>query len=228
MKTGTLIPTAVMPLVGTSIEEAVDQVCALADDQGRAITLEFNGIRIEVQDRYLMLLSELVGRRQAYVAAYHAACELETKRRRRSAKGRWAALKRIMQRWYMERTIAAEERRGFSRFAIKNRELWDARLAIEADDRLGTMLLRYAARWANYMERELRRGKTVLECAGVTSHKADIEGMSGASWNISMNLLIAVWEHGDELAEYKATTWVGAAERGQAKRSEKAKSQEVN
>ena len=208
-----LIPTAVRPLVGTRIEEAIDAACILADEEHARLALEFNDIRIEVTPRSDLSLPEIVGRRQALLDAYQAACDLKSRQYRRSLRGRWACLELAFRRWHMDRTISAEEKRGFRPFSLRDQALWDHRVAVEADDRLGMMLLRYAARWANYMERELRRGKTVLECAESTSHKADIEGMSGAAWNMVMNLLIAVWEHGPDLDAYKATTWVGTAER---------------
>lgn len=84
---------------------------------------------------------------------------------------------------------------------LKNKEGWEKFVAIN-NDPYGSGVVRYAERWANMMEQEMESGKSLIEIANATSHKADTEGITGYMYGCAVSILSKVWEHGEELRKW--------------------------
>lgn len=84
---------------------------------------------------------------------------------------------------------------------LKNKEVWKKIVAIN-NDPYGSGVVRYAERWANTMEQEMESGKSLIDIADATSHKADTEGITGYMYGCAVSILSQVWEHGEELRKW--------------------------
>lgn len=69
-------------------------------------------------------------------------------------------------------------------------------------DPYGSCIFRYAERWAEMMEEQIARGKTIKEIADKTSHDADTEGITGFMYSCAVSILTQCWEHGEKLRKW--------------------------
>lgn len=84
---------------------------------------------------------------------------------------------------------------------LTDREGWEK--TVEANqDPYGACAIRYCKRWAEMMEAELEKGKTIQEVAEETSHKADTEGITGFMYGCAVSILSQVWAHGEGLRRW--------------------------
>ena len=67
---------------------------------------------------------------------------------------------------------------------------------------VGARCVSYAEQWADLMEAEMGKGKTVEECAKETSHTADTDGITGFMYGAAVSILAGCWEHGEELRKW--------------------------
>lgn len=63
-------------------------------------------------------------------------------------------------------------------------------------------IVRYAERWSQMMEQEIKDGASVAEVAERTKHSADTEGITGFMYGQAVNLLCHYWKHGEELRQW--------------------------
>ena len=84
---------------------------------------------------------------------------------------------------------------------LKNKEGWEQFVTIN-NDPYGSAVVRYAERWANMMEQEMESGKSLIDIADATSHKADTDGITGYMYGCAVSILSQVWEHGEELRKW--------------------------
>jgi len=110
-----------------------------------------------------------------------------------------------------EARIAEERRRATYAAAIADAEArnvlwptWRDAAAYEAwkaknVDGYSRGCFTYAETWARLMEARILAGQTVGECAGHTSHIADVEGITGAMHGFAVGILRECWIHGDDL-----------------------------
>jgi len=87
-------------------------------------------------------------------------------------------------------------------FSIANTDGWNKTLEANTDG-YGAAGLRYAARWANYMEKEIANGNQLSDIAEQTSSEADKEGITGFQYGCALSILTQVWAHGAELKKWK-------------------------
>jgi hypothetical protein len=69
-------------------------------------------------------------------------------------------------------------------------------------DPYGRRCYTFAEDWANAMEREMAKGRTVAECAQETSREADTDGITGFMYGAAVSILSHAWEHGEELRRW--------------------------
>lgn len=81
---------------------------------------------------------------------------------------------------------------------LKNKEDWKKALA-NNQDVYGSAIYKYAERWADLMEAQIKKGKTVAGCAGETSREADGEGITGYMYGCAVSILSHCWDYGEEL-----------------------------
>ena len=86
---------------------------------------------------------------------------------------------------------------------LKDAERWKkANDANPPSEPYGHRVMTYAEDWANAMEREIAKGRTVEECAEATSHEADTDGITGFMYGAAVSTLAAVWGHGEALRRW--------------------------
>lgn len=69
-------------------------------------------------------------------------------------------------------------------------------------DPYGAGVVDYETRWADAMEAEIAKGRSVAECAKETSHAANTDGITGFMYGCAVNSLSHFWIHGDELRRW--------------------------
>lgn len=181
------------PCAGEHIDKTCQRLVALCGEKQRAVAAEFNGIVLradlgmsagDVQAQYDTEMLRLIAESEAKQRAFDATPE-----------GRERLRKAEERRLY----VAAEVAKGMLPFSIRDQEGWDKFVAANKDDGYGGCALRYAARWANHMERDLARGASLASVVEDTSREADIEGITGFMQGWARSILQQVWEHGEEL-----------------------------
>lgn len=174
---------------GEHISKACQDIASLAAAWAHPIFMVFNGVRVVAtpgSDPKALEAewgAEMDARREAYLASAEGqAFEQERKRRRHRAD-----------------EAAAQ---AFATFSIVDKQAWDT-YADNTSDLYVQAILRYAARWAAAMEREMAAGKQLDDIAERTGHEADLEGISGLMASIATTVLVRVWEHGSALSEWQ-------------------------
>ena len=90
---------------------------------------------------------------------------------------------------------------SFADFTMKDQESWDKGVANNKDS-YGAGVYRFAARWANLMERDMAGGKTIPDVAETSCSEADDEGITGFMYGAAVSVLSSVWVHGEELRRW--------------------------
>ena len=84
----------------------------------------------------------------------------------------------------------------------KSENLWGKGLRNNQDS-YGGGVYAFAEAWANLMEEEVKSGNINLnEFAKETSHKADIDGITGFMYGAAVNILASVWIYGESLRKW--------------------------
>lgn len=86
-------------------------------------------------------------------------------------------------------------------FALKDADGWNKTVEVN-DDPYGAAGVRFAARWAHFMERDMASGKSVADVAEAASREADDEGITGFMYGCAVSILSKVWTHGEELRRW--------------------------
>lgn len=86
-------------------------------------------------------------------------------------------------------------------FSLKDRDGWELTI-LNNQDPYGFTTVRYAARWANIMERDMATGRSVSDVAKNASHEADDDGITGFMYGCAVGLLSKAWTHGEELRRW--------------------------
>lgn len=104
-----------------------------------------------------------------------------------------------------EKRAAAAEAEGILPFELMpGDKLWESWVKVNVDP-YGACTVRYAARWANYMERELAQCSkhiTIADIAEATGHEADKEGITGFMYGCAVSMLAKAWKHGEALRQW--------------------------
>ena len=82
------------------------------------------------------------------------------------------------------------------------KKAWDKMVEINSKDHYGNGVVKYARRWAKYMQQLIAEGKTVIEIAEKASHDCDIEGITGFMYGCAVNALAQSWKYGEELRKW--------------------------
>lgn len=173
---------------GQHIKEAAREMIQIARDTGGPVIATFNDVEI------IALANQ---EPEDVVAAFNGEYERRSEEWLKSPEGR------EFERQSAERLkIATEaEAEGILEFSVSNQSEWDKAVKANSDP-YGACAVRYAARWANYMERNLAEGKPLHEIAKPSSHEANKEGITGFMYGCAVSVLSAVWEHGEELRRW--------------------------
>lgn len=198
---------------GTEIRSTIGNAIAEALKANDQVKFEFNGVTVVVEGTsradliYRDWHRALLGYTDSPVGphpretlttaeiAKDAALEAESRKRQRESQERAAAKQRQEQREVdaiLSTTgdIELSDPVAFAECREKNK------------DPYGSGVVRYAETWARLMQAEIAKGRTVVECAEVTSHKADIEGITGFMYGCAVSILAKCWKHGEDLRKW--------------------------
>lgn len=82
----------------------------------------------------------------------------------------------------------------------KKQEEWENCKAINSKDDYSNCIIDYTILWAQYMEYLMaKHGKKVADIWNMSSHLADIYGITGFMYGCAVGILSSVWKYGEEL-----------------------------
>jgi hypothetical protein len=84
----------------------------------------------------------------------------------------------------------------------EGKKTWDHLVEINSKDPYGNGVVKYARRWAKYMQKLIAEGKTVAEIADEASNYCDIEGITGFMYGCAVDALSRCWKWGEELRKW--------------------------
>ena len=89
-------------------------------------------------------------------------------------------------------------------FATSNPARWIEIRAALGVNWYGQSIRKFAALWAHTMEEAMAGGQTVAQCAEACADRTDKElgGTADFVYGYALEVLIKVWEHGEELAAH--------------------------
>lgn len=170
---------------GQSINDAASQMVDLAKSENCLVISKFNDVEIDCAPE---------SSPSDIVKYYHEECE----RRRAIYEASPAGIESKLRQQEYRRQSDAAAAEGILPFEIADPEGW-AVMIDKNTDPYGACTMRYAARWANYMEREMATGKTISKMADATSSEADKEGITGFMYGCAVSILAHHWKHGEAL-----------------------------
>lgn len=174
-------------MAGEHISKTARKIVAMAQNCGGDVTAEFNDIELRATP---------TSAEDEILSAYHAECERRAEEYRKSPEGIAAAA-----RQQESQRIAAEAvAEGILPFSLKDQAAWDKSVAVNTDG-YGACVTRFAARFANYMERDMAEGLPLNEAIEKASHEADKEGITGFMYGCAISILSQVWTHGEQLRQ---------------------------
>jgi len=173
-----------------SIDKAANKVVHMANVEGQTFTLIFNEKRIQVSPKSLV---------KDVIQAYWDIVNREQEEWNKTPEGK--AHKVMMAE--AEKRTAEFKKEPLHSFVVRGdkQDEWHKQVEMNDDD-YGSCCIRYIARWANYMERELAKGAELEQIAKACGHEADKEGITGFMYGVSVNILSQVWVHGEELRKW--------------------------
>jgi hypothetical protein len=173
---------------GQHIADAAAEMVKLAKLHGAPVKAVFNDIHLvafasQHPDEIVTDFNDQCARRREEYAASPEGQEAERKRREG------------------QKIADQAKAEGILPFDVLNQSEWGESVKANTDD-YGACGIRYAARWASYMEREMADGKALTDIAKPTSHEADKEGITGFMYGCAVSILSQVWKHGEALRRW--------------------------
>lgn len=172
------------------INECAEKMCAMAKENPDAeIRYNFNGIPITATNDSIP---------DSIIDFFHRECNM-----RRAKYLQSDEYKRDQERIKKEDENHKELLRGALHFSPKeptiiNKESWENQVAIN-NDSYGKGVMNYAHLWMRLMEGRIQKGDTLENCAEEASHIADIDGITGFMYGCAVQIISAVWIHGEAL-----------------------------
>lgn len=184
--------TTYEPGAGEHIDQTAAAIVALANETGQSVVARFNGeeLHAEPGGDAAAIAAGYQARMSERSAAFHASPEGQRQIAEAEERAKIAA------------QAAADGILPFQRRDAEAEEAWERTVAANQDF-YGSGILRYAARWAAWMEQRMRDGATVAEAAGATQGPADLEGVSGFMESVARRILESVWLYGEALEAWQ-------------------------
>ena len=82
------------------------------------------------------------------------------------------------------------------------KKLWNEMVAKNCHDPYVLIIIKFARRWAKYMQFLISQGKVVSEIAKKTSYESDFNGISDFMYNCAVKYLCECWKYGDDLKKW--------------------------
>lgn len=176
---------------GEHIDQTAAAIVALANETGQPVVARFNGEE---------LYAEPGGDPAAIAAGYQA----RMSERSAAFRAPPEVQRQIAEAAERKQIAAQAQADGILPFQRRDQEAVEAweRTVAANQDFYGSGILRYAARWAAWMEQRMRDGASVAEAAEATQGPAGLEGVSSYMVSVAQRILERVWLHGEELAAW--------------------------
>lgn len=179
-------------MAGDCISDACKEAVAMAMNQGCDVEFDFNGIK---------LVATPWSSPCALEKTYHDDSERRSREYRASPE--YKAQKAKSEQKEIERKTKAEAilKDAPASMTLRDAEGW--KKARDANkDPYGNAVMTYAERWARMMEAHISKGVKLATIADKCSRLADEEGITGFMHGCAVNVLSAVWIHGEELRNW--------------------------
>jgi hypothetical protein len=174
--------------IGSHVSGAAEQLVSEAKKISGKVRGDFNGIT---------LTATSTSSTEDILAFYDAESNRRAEAYRNSPEGKKAAREAEE---FRQRADAARAE-GILPFSLKDPEGWKQSVEKNTDG-YGSCVMRYAARWANLMEKKMSEGAKLEDIAAKASHEADVEGITGFMYGCAVTILSQVWEHGEHLRRW--------------------------
>lgn len=179
------------PTPGEDISHAAAAAVAMAAKTGERVRFTFNDQEIVVGPDH---------KAEDVAAGYMR----ESERRHAEWKASPAGQAAAREAEAADARAKAAEAEGVLPFTLADGKADDYAAFVEKNshDDYSACTVRYAARWANLMERRVAEGHTLRDCAERASHEADAEGITGFMYGCAVSSLAHFWKHGEELRRW--------------------------
>lgn len=181
---------------GNLIPDILRRMVELAKGRAQPVKAHLNGLDVLVKDgdsaeeRWAWMQGEWKKERQESERK-HAAWLL-------TQEGIEATRKAAERQHYVDAEVA----KGVLPIEVKDQAAYDSMVEKNSQDGYSACTVRYAARWANWMEKKIAEGAKVEDIAKQTGHDADIEGITGFMYGCAVSILAQFWEHGEALRRW--------------------------
>ena len=185
---------------GEEISDAALKIVNMSERSGKKVKMQFNGVE---------LIANVDSISADIVNEYHN--ELDREQQEREDWLNNTPEGQAQKQENEERTRKYEEDRdrsineGILEFTLLDtaeaRDAWQNWLDNNQEG-YGAAIMRYTARWANYMERAIEMDNRLEDIADKRSHDADLEGITGFQHGAAVNMLSKVWIYGDDLRKW--------------------------
>lgn len=175
-------------MTGENITFTAQQMVKLANETQEPVTAKFNDIELVANP----------GDDASVVVDYFSK---ESDRRYAEWANSDEGKKALAESEVRQRQAAEVAAQPLATFSLERPRTW-ATMLDKNTDPYGSAIMRYAARWASLMEERMTQGSSLTEIAHVTSHEADLEGITGFMYGAAVSILAEVWTHGEELRRW--------------------------
>lgn len=180
------------PAPGTTIGGAASRMVELANETDDIVMAEFNGIKIYAHP--MCSPEPIVAYYQDKTRRRHEEYVNSPEYKNQQQEAREAQKRH-------EAALKAALATSPEKMTLSDPDGWKKTVAANTDD-YGSVVIRYAEKWARLMEGRIAVGDTLEACAEKTSHLADDEGITGFMYGCAVNILSQVWIHGDQLRRW--------------------------
>lgn len=179
------------PMPGENIRETARRMVAMAKKSKDTVKAAFNEIALTATENSDVDL---------IVKFYDDESQRRSEAYRNSPEGKEA--ERRAEEFRKKAEAARAE--GILPFKVRDAESWQKSVGNKDNnkDGYGSGVIRYAARWANLMEKKMSAGAKLEDIADSTSHEADAEGITGFMYGCAVSMLSQEWEHGEQLRRW--------------------------
>lgn len=165
----------------------------------------FTGIKFEFSGVTLIVTKENANKNRIF-SDWKAGLEANAEKNRRNEEA-WQKTAEGQKQLAQQRKKEAEVLRIDETVEMEfkdeeGKKAWDNIVEVNSSDPYGNKIIKYARRWAKYMQKLIAEGKKVVEIAEKTSYDCDLEGMSRYAYSCAVNALIQSWKYGEELRKW--------------------------
>jgi hypothetical protein len=180
------------PRPGETINHACETAVRMANDSAQTVEVVFNDIILTVEPN---------GDASALVAHYLAECDRRHEEYITSDAYKAQLARAEVARCEQTRAAAEAEAAAPKAMSLADAAAWQKTVDVNSDG-YGACTVRYAERWARFMEGRMSAGASLAECADAMSQVADTEGITGFMYGCAVSILSKCWIRGEDLRRW--------------------------